>query len=59
MNDTALFLIIWTGAAITWELYAVFTRRVPTISHVMMRLPKWARWIIILAWTILLLHWWI
>ena len=59
MSATGWFLAAWVAAVIAWELYAVITRRVLTISYVLSRLPRWARWVIVLVWIVLVLHWWI
>ena len=57
--STELFLIIWILAAVAWEVYSLLSKqKVYTISDVMSRLPRWTQVIIVLAWIILMIHWW-
>ena len=58
MGLTEKFLVIWMVSAVAWELVSLATRWWEPISPVLSRLPVWAILVIMIAWSVLITHWW-
>ena len=53
---TKVFLVVWIGVAVIWELMALLTGG-QTVSGVVWNLPTWIRWAIFLSIVFLAYHW--